>query len=387
MLMSKPQDQTHCKSRLGNEKSLAAKALLMGILALPLMAMLPLQSVAAPPSDNWVMVWNDEFQGNTLDGSKWSHWQPGPRRQAVNTSESVSVTNGALVITTFTREGRHFSGMVSSEGRFNMKYGYIEARIAFQGAPGAWSSFWLQSPTIGEPPGDPATAGMEIDIAEHRFVDERANRIDQTISHNIHWDGYGAQHKSASKNSPGLGLAEGYHVYALEWTPECYRFYVDGVLDWQFEGQISRREQYILLSSEAEGGNWAGNIPQDGFGAAADSAMTMRVDYVRVYVSATAYASRLSPVVLAWNRATDGHSAANSLFSANNVARVASGMMGSPIAPFAVLTLETEFVSRNPVAPFPWFKAVEQLWPHWPDASRFRSLSFMDRDRPGLMTE
>ncbi len=242
-----------------------------------------------PPAYGWTLLWNDEFEGTQLDSSKWIHWLPGARRDAVNTPTAVSVSGGAATISTYTSGGTHYTGMISTDTKLTTAYGYIEARIRYDGAPGMWSAFWMQSPTMGNPIGDPQTAGTEIDICEHRVVDSTGADISGKIVGNIHWDGYGASHASTGYTSPSLGLGTGYHVYGLEWTPTQQKFYIDGVLRWTVNdggsSPVSQRGEFLILSSEVDDTSttWAGQIPAGGYGSLLTTTKKMHIDYVRFY--------------------------------------------------------------------------------------------------------
>ena len=261
-------------------------ALLFALLAFPCLV------VAAPPSGaGWHLVFDDEFSGEALDTDKWRH-NPGARRDAVNSPAAVSVSGGNLAITTFTSGGTHYTDYITTQNALQYAYGYVEARIDFDTTSGMWSAFWMQSPTMGNPIGSPQIAGTEIDICEHRTVDGGGANIDGKIVGNIHWDGYGADHKSTGYTSADLGLGTGFHIYGMEWTPTQQKFYIDGVLRWTVNSAanspVSQRSEYILLSSEVDvtSTTWAGPIPAAGYGTVADSTTKMTVDYVRVYTRA-----------------------------------------------------------------------------------------------------
>ena len=247
------------------------------------------------------MTWSDEFGGSEIDLTRWSYRATGPRGDATVTPEAVSVGDGALTIKTFTEEDEHYVGMISSyppgaSGGFEQTYGYFEARLKFTNAPGQWSAFWLHSPTFGSPLGDPATAGVEMDIAEHRTRCVAApaptppqtcspgNDITDRIQQALIWDGYGTSSKSAvrlSDSLPGLGNAS-WHTWALRWTPTDVTFYYDGVPTWSSTAAISRRDQYLILSSEVAA-SFAGPAPAGGYGSRTQTTTDMQVDYVRVW--------------------------------------------------------------------------------------------------------
>ena len=233
----------------------------------------------------WTLTFNDDFTGLSLDSTKWAHRQPGVRNSAINTSDAVSVSGGLLTITTYTDAGQHYTGMIGTQGKFEQAYGYFEARLKFHSTAGEWSAFWLQSPTYGSPIGDPGQAGTEIDIVEHRATNPNGADLRARYVSAVHWDGYGAEHQQTAKTHAALpGLAnDTWHTYGLKWSPTGYGFYFDDTLIWSVNQSVSRRSEYMILSSEVRDGNWAGSVPAGGYGSLASSVTNMQVDYVRVY--------------------------------------------------------------------------------------------------------
>ncbi len=51
---------------------------------------------------------------------------------------------------------------------------------------------------------------------------------------------------------------------------------------------VSRRPQYIILSSEVHDRSWAGTVPAEGYGSLETSRTKMVVDYVRFYERSSA---------------------------------------------------------------------------------------------------
>jgi beta-glucanase (GH16 family) len=222
------------------------------------------------PVEGYALVWADEFDGGELDMGKWGYRQLGLRRDGVNVAESVSLDGrGHLVLTTRQVGDEYHTAMIGTEETFQATYGYFECRAKLQEQVGHWSAFWLQSPTIGQPVGDPGAAGVEADIFEY------LRRNGEEVVHNLHWDGYGDHHRSAGGRAEVAGLGEGWHTFGVEWTAEGYVFFVDGVETWRSAAAISRRAQYMILSLEV--GPWAGKI------AEATLPDSLLVDYVRVY--------------------------------------------------------------------------------------------------------
>ncbi|MDQ3723398.1 MAG: hypothetical protein M3376_10110 [Actinomycetota bacterium] len=82
--------------------------------------------------------WSDEFAGSALDLTIWGHRATGERWNAILTPDAVTVGDGALTIATYTDAGKHYSGMISTQGGsvgFEQAYGYFEARMKFR-SPG-----------------------------------------------------------------------------------------------------------------------------------------------------------------------------------------------------------------------------------------------------------
>jgi autotransporter-associated beta strand protein len=241
---------------------------------------------ATPPGAGWAMPWSDEFSGTAVDGGNWSIGT-GARRDATNTASAVSVGGGALTVKTYTEGGKHYTGWLGSNGKFENCFGYWEARIRFNSAAGMWSAFWLQPYGINNV-GDPAGNGTEIDIVEHRRQDSGGADMRNKSAMNIHWDGYGADHKSVGSTvtNPGVdatSLQGNYHTYGLLWEAGKYTLFLDGTAVWSTTAAVSNVRQWIYLTSEVDNGAWAGSIPAAGYGDRTTTTTQFDVDYVRFY--------------------------------------------------------------------------------------------------------
>lgn len=222
------------------------------------------------PVEGYHLAWSDEFNGTAMDTTKWDYRDLGPRRDAVNVKDTVSLDGkGHLVLTTKRVGDAYHTAMIGTQGKFEAVFGYFECRVQFQKEIGHWSAFWLQTPTMGQEIGNPAKAGTEIDVVEYlpNFGDD--------VSHTLHWDGYKDDHKSTHRRLTVPGVSKGWHTIGLLWTPEEYVFYVDGNETWRSDQAVSKRSEYIILSLEV--GKWAGDI------AKAKLPDSLTVDYVRVY--------------------------------------------------------------------------------------------------------
>jgi beta-glucanase (GH16 family) len=223
---------------------------------------------APPQGKTWKLVWHDEFDGSKLDESKWDVPE-GPRRDGWWLRQAISLDGrGHLVIGTRKQDGKYIDGCIRTRGKFEHAHGYYVARIQLQKQPGHWSAFWLWGTGVGNV-GDGGRDGTEIDIMEKPWLDDR---VQQTL----HWDGYGRHHQSEGKVVRAPGVMEGFHTFALLWSPEQYVFYVDGKETWRTSaGGVCQVPLYIKLSDEV--GKWGGDIGQ------AELPDRFLVDYVRVY--------------------------------------------------------------------------------------------------------
>lgn len=224
---------------------------------------------ASPDGKIWKLVWHDEFDGTTLDHTKWAYRPDGQRKGGWWSQKAVSLDGrGNLVIKTYKEGDKYIDGCITTQGKFERAFGYYVARIRLQRQPGHWSAFWLTTNGVGTV-GEAGRDGTEIDIMEKPWLDER-------VQHTFHWDGYGKAHQSEGKVVKVPGVMKGFHTFGVWWSPEEYVFYVDGKETWRTKGGgPSEVPEYILLSDEI--GKWAGDISK------ARLPDDVLVDYVRVY--------------------------------------------------------------------------------------------------------
>lgn len=224
----------------------------------------------APEGAKWKMVWSDEFRGKDVDPGKWESPEY-KRRDALWTKRAMTLDGmGALRMRVFKEGDEFFDGCLRTKGKFEKAFGYFEARMQLHQSRGHWPAFWLFNDSVNNV-GDEGRDGTEIDIMEVPWLDDRVNFA-------LHWDGYGADHKSKGTSFTVPGLTKGWHTFGLWWSPEEYRFYVDGKELWTSkDGGVCQVPLYIKLSDEAENNGWAGDIRQ------AKLPDETLVDYVRVY--------------------------------------------------------------------------------------------------------
>lgn len=126
-----------------------ASALLLGLAAFA--SSLSAQSPVGVPGA-WTLTFQDEFNGTTLDGSKWKLGQgdAGIEGPGGNNPANTTVADGKLTLRATTDPvafaGTNFAystGEISSYMRFKQTGGYMEARMRWDHATGLWPAFWV----------------------------------------------------------------------------------------------------------------------------------------------------------------------------------------------------------------------------------------------------
>ena len=249
------------------------------------------------------LVWADEFDTNgAIDAAKWHHqtqlpeggsWYNGEVQHYTNRIENSSVNNGFLDITaikeSFTDQGQtkqYTSARLNS--KFAFTYGRVDVRAKLPFGDGTWPAIWTLGKNINEDGGfwdsQYGTVGWpacgELDIMEHGL--HPTNQVSVAI-HTP--SSYGSTVNTSIQ--PLADVANDFHVYSMNWSPDQITFLIDGVGFYTYNPAVKNDdtwpfylEQYLLL-----------NIAMGGNGGAIDSNFSqssMVIDYVRVYQNTTA---------------------------------------------------------------------------------------------------
>ena len=241
------------------------------------------------------ITWQDEFDApsdSVVDATRWSFetGEPGRangERQWYTDSASNASHDGAgnLVITARRenatgRQCQHgtceyTSARLITAGKFTQRYGRFEARMKMPRGQGVWPAVWLlgaDMPTQGWP-----DAG-EIDVMEN------VGKEPQTVYGTVHGPGYSGADGKAGTRRADAPLADAFHTYRVDWTPNRIVWFLDGVeyhrvtpsdlrgRDWVFD------RPFYLLVNLAIGGTWPGNPDAD-----TEFPARLLVDYVRVW--------------------------------------------------------------------------------------------------------
>lgn len=221
------------------------------------------------------LIWADEFDGELLDKSKWTHRGSGQRRAGILSEDNSFVDGkGNLLIETRKVGDQFYTGMISTQRTLLTKYGYFEARIKFPVHPGQVAGFWLQSPCNSGESGPPDTCGTEIDV-----VVFYRGRQGGHATNAVHWGGYGKNHK---KENHRVIFDDGgdWHTYGLLWTENEYIYFRDGIEVWRTSTSVSHVPEYMILSVVV--GRRSDVLDH------VELPDRLMVDYVRVYSAADA---------------------------------------------------------------------------------------------------
>ncbi len=241
---------------------------------LQLMLSLVCLSGYAQITNNLNLVWADEFNGNTLDASKWKV-PPAWNRQGGSywSADNYEMTgNGQLRLSVTEKNGKVYCGALRTHNLFDKKYGFFEVRCKVPQMKGGWAAFWMMP--YGNKPGNAGNDGTEIDIFES------INGWKGQINHALHWDGYGPEHKHEAKKMQRPDLYDDkYHIFSVMWTPQEYIFYIDNKETWRTStGGVADVKQYLKLTLEVSGSTWPGDWKEQKI-----KPIHWLIDYVRVY--------------------------------------------------------------------------------------------------------
>lgn len=243
------------------------------------------------PTGEWSLIFQDEFEGNSLAKTRWVTcywWDNDGCTNADNQelewyqSANVEVGQGLLKLIAQKEQveasdGKTYSytsGMVTTgrsvpnpkgAAKFAFKYGYVEIRANIPPGKSLWPSLWLLPANQKWPP--------EIDIME--MVGDEPRTVHMT-SHYINASG---QEDETGGRWTGPNFSTGFHLFALDWEPQSLVWYVDGVERQRLTNTafIPAEKMYLVMNL-AVGGKWPG----------APNARTVfpsyfSIDYVRIW--------------------------------------------------------------------------------------------------------
>jgi beta-glucanase (GH16 family) len=252
-------------------------------------------------AQNWQLVWEDDFNGSSLDQSKWVHdigtgsqygmWGWGNGELQYYQPQNTTLNNGIAkievkeepngIIDSWNATSYFSSSKITTKGLFNFRYGKVEARIKTIDGQGFWPAFWML-PSNGSWPCD-----GEIDIMEQWGNDYLTNSTSGAAhlgtcpySQSTHF------YETSSSYISSGSYADDFHTYSVIWKEDTITWYVDEIelfslnpsSYWSIPSQsawpFNANEWYIMINLA---------ITQAGPNSNTVFPNQMEIDYVRVH--------------------------------------------------------------------------------------------------------
>lgn len=229
------------------------------------------------------LVWEENFNGKKLDEKVWNFetgdgcphvcgW--GNNERQIYTKDNHRLENGYLIITAKKEGDKYTSTRITTAGKKEFKYGYIEARAKIPTGKGIWPAFWMLGSNIGQVSWP--LAG-EIDIIE--YVGKDPGMVYNTLHFKDRHGGNALGHRTAFPT-----IEEGWHTYAIQWSAEKIDFLVDEKVLFTYTQENKTQENwpfdqpFFILLNMAIGGNFGGPDVDDSI-----FPQEYMIDYVKVY--------------------------------------------------------------------------------------------------------
>jgi beta-glucanase (GH16 family) len=245
-------------------------------------------STTPTASINYRLAWQDDFNGPAGAPPNPALWSYVTGKSDANgelevytdgRSNSELDGRGDLEITArHEPDGTYTSAKIQTLGRYQVKYGRIEARIKVPAGAGLWPAFWALGsnyPQVGWP------ESGELDAME--LSGRKPNVLVGTVHGPLTNNASGWQ-INAIDRAP-TPLYAGFHVFGIDWSPGNVTFTLDGLRYGEVTPALLGKNEkwvfdqpYFLVLDLAVGGNFVGPpTPATPFPA------TMLVDWVRVW--------------------------------------------------------------------------------------------------------
>jgi beta-glucanase (GH16 family) len=258
-------------------------------------------------STEWELVWEDDFDDNSLDTSHWTkiglltserllnnfpdvkkdrnawkkivnHWSS---YASATNPKAVRFNNGNILLrgiinddTTDWDNRPYHTGGIWTLNKFAFQYGRIEVRAKLDAAYGAWPAIWM----IPQKSIYPDQHNGELDIMERLNHDDF---VYQTI--HSHWN-LNLKLESPQRYTTAKIDTGDYNVYSLSWYPDKLSFAVNGevsfeyskipgggTFQWPFDQPF-----FLIIDQQLEG--WPGKVTHP-----EELPIDMAVDWVRLY--------------------------------------------------------------------------------------------------------
>jgi hypothetical protein len=205
----------------------------------------------------WKLAFDDEFNGSTLDRSKWNPMDGGHMNNVTTTAANVSVGGGvASLQLSDSSHGAEICTCTGSSSEVTLPVGGVaEARVYFPGDSSHgvfnWPAWWASGPSW--------PAAGESDIAEGLGGDLTVN--------------YHGTSNSQNYGGPSGTWYGGFHTYTLHRKATSADVYWDGQLVRSYPTGDNGNGEHLIVNVGASGS------------AVTGAASAVKVDYVRTWVA------------------------------------------------------------------------------------------------------
>lgn len=247
-----------------------------------------------PAPEGWKLVWNDGFNGPSIDSGKWEFEVNGKGggnnelQYYTDRKENAFIENGALVIQALKEQytgadgtRSYTSARIKTKNKGDWKYGRFDIRARLPFGQGIWPAIWMM-PTDAAYGSWPVSG--EIDIMEE--LGQEPNKVYQTL----HFGGASSAHSQTGGSYvlQSGDFSEDFHLFTLEWDSTAIRWFVDDTMvlikkvDSWYTTAAPRPapfdQRFYMIFNLAVGGNWP-KSPD----ATTTFPQRLTVDYVRVF--------------------------------------------------------------------------------------------------------
>jgi hypothetical protein len=222
-------------------------------------------------SGTWTLVFQDEFNGTSVNESYWQILDPGKTWGPISSDpavggtadvsaydntadfgnctwdeDQISVSGSLLTLNQALISGTQYGGAIVS--RWPLHHGYYEARLKFTSGWPAWWFAWHGNSSNAT---DNDFDGTEMDVAEAPVWEGHQNYM----ACNVHTGGYAGNHTEAGSQT--YATDGDWHVVGLHWTTTFLRFYCDGVLVREITNTLYIAQdpgvEYMILNNASPG--------------------------------------------------------------------------------------------------------------------------------------
>ena len=237
------------------------------------------------PKSEWKLIWEDHFEGKTIDETKWTKIPPNSAdwgNYMTDDPKCYELKEGKLYLKGIVNDDRtkddrpYLTGGVYTKDKFAFQYGKVEIRAKLESATGSWPAMWMLS-QVRKYRNYPRNG--EIDIMEHLNYDP----IIYQTTHSYYTLELKEKNNPPHHGTSRIDVSE-YVVYGLEWYPDKLVFTLNGEptftypkIDGVDPSQWPYDQPFYLLIDQQLGGAWVGEVDPD------DLPVSMIIDYVKIY--------------------------------------------------------------------------------------------------------